>query len=188
MFCFFHVTKTAGMSLTKIVTTCLSRSFLYENHVVLSNNRTRYRSRPLVQSPDTDAAKYFTGHLVYYGMHEDIQRPGKYILFLRDPVQRIISLYHHDNIETVRNERPFPNFTDWIKANLDKTMIHGITSGSKFPATLDGAIKILERTAFIGLQETFALDVQQLFYRDIIIPHENVTEKRKKKIFRNKTQ
>lgn len=45
----------------------------------------------IVKRPDLTAV---LGHFAY-GIHETIGRPAHYITVLRDPVQRVLSLYHH---------------------------------------------------------------------------------------------
>lgn len=89
-FIFLHIPKTAGTSLRELVTT------QYPGPECL------YLYYPVPYTPETittintalPAAKMLYGH-VSFGIHEWLNIDGKYITFLRHPLERVISLYYH---------------------------------------------------------------------------------------------
>lgn len=89
-FIFLHIPKTAGTSLRELV------AAQYPGPECL------YLYYPAPYSPETiatiqtalPAAKMLYGH-VSYGIHDWLNIDGKYITFLRHPLERVISLYHH---------------------------------------------------------------------------------------------
>ena len=106
-------------------------------------------------------------------MHEDIGRPAKYIVFLREPVTRMVSLYYHIYLKLGEKI----DFKIWLEKYSSETLVRSIIHDSKFTSTpLEQAKNILRNTSFIGLQETFESDVEQLFYPNVLIELDNVTE------------
>jgi hypothetical protein len=101
---FLHIPKTAGTSLK----TCI-----YDEYAVASSHEHRWlhdgiyyfpygfhKTRRPRFTPATrdvlarDDLRAVAGHF-WYGAHRFVPRPSFYLTFLRDPVDRVVSLYHH---------------------------------------------------------------------------------------------
>jgi len=119
--------------------------------------------------------------LVYYGIHEDIGKPVKYIVFLRSPHKKYESLFNHVRIENKKSGKEVPGFERWISQYYEETMINELTRGSQFQiSVLEQSKHILDMTSYIGLQETFEEDVRRILSPNIHIKMANVTETKAK--------
>lgn len=110
---FLHIPKSAGTTLT----TCLTENYYNKEDAVVDaspNERLRkfyeggifYYPEGFYKSPAENVPDYsipflsqpglqvVTGHFSY-GVHKHIQSESGYITMLRDPVERVISLYYH---------------------------------------------------------------------------------------------
>lgn len=106
VFLYLHIPKTGGSTLN---------SMLYTQYKTTSGQKAEYgwwrdgvyylpdgfirqpagdienQVRRGIQRPDTSAV---LGHFAF-GLHEYLDRPARYMTMLRDPIQRVLSLYHH---------------------------------------------------------------------------------------------
>ncbi len=89
---FLHIHKCAGISFKSILRHQFGPGLLTR----IRNRLFRYRPLPLVAAlkNTTNDEGYFAGHLGF-GVHELLPSPSKYVTFLRDPAQRLISLYEY---------------------------------------------------------------------------------------------
>jgi hypothetical protein len=90
---FLHIPKTAGSTFHTILGNQYKKS---ATKAVLG---ARYKDENIAQfisAPLEDKAhiKLFKGHMPF-GLHEYIPAPCRYITFLRDPVERVISQYYY---------------------------------------------------------------------------------------------
>jgi hypothetical protein len=178
VYIFFHITKTAGTSLRAMLYTYFLDGEYEPNKRGIYVYSPKWDTRPLVLTEKNKDAKYFIGHLVYYGMHEVIGKPAKYIAFLRNPLERFVSLYNHVRINS---QLKTLEFVDWFKLYKSFTMVNELVSCSNFSIpSLDQAKFILKNCSFIGLQDTFETDTKQLFNSYIDILYRNITEKNAK--------
>jgi hypothetical protein len=92
---FLHIPKTAGMSLHGLFVRHY-RGRLIHNMGVKNitaeewqRGLERVRAMPAAQR---DAVAVFKGHMIF-GLHDLLERPARYVTFLRDPVKRLLSHY-----------------------------------------------------------------------------------------------
>jgi hypothetical protein len=174
LYIFFHIRKTAGTSLRDFLTNLPnSKTELYWHY---DWNKT------LVPSEKTRSIKYMIGHEVYYGLHVDINRPNaKYIIFLRNPIQRCLSFYYHFYITDIIEKRKPLNVDLFFKSSNYIEIVKEISYKQEI-SSLERSKQILQDTSFIGFQETFKEDVEKLFGKNIKIPLANVSIEKAKKI------
>lgn len=108
--------------------------------------------------------KLLTGHIVPYGVHKFFSQKSRYVTLLRDPVERVISLYNYfkglyeregflgkkkklyRNIFLV-NGKP-PSFYEWLDEKFgDKTRVFSLGTQSDYFGVLDYA---LDKFYFVG--------------------------------------
>ncbi|MCA9235137.1 MAG: sulfotransferase family 2 domain-containing protein [Planctomycetales bacterium] len=89
---FLHIHKCAGLSFKRI----LRRQFGPSFGKRIVNRMHGVRPKPLRAAlADVKGSQvYFAGHFGY-GVHELLPSPVRYVTFLRDPVQRLLSLYDY---------------------------------------------------------------------------------------------
>lgn len=98
---FLHIPKTAGSSLSKVVTGQFRPAETY--HIRNPQEVRSPKYAPSFGSVDEFAAlddaekqryRCLLGHM-NFGLHAVIPQPCRYITLLRDPVERVLSAYHH---------------------------------------------------------------------------------------------
>jgi hypothetical protein len=87
---FLHVPKVGGTTLMKV----LERAYPGRTHYIQNALWTDQREALASLGPRLHRALVFMGHTPY-GIHEVIPAPCRYIIVLRHPGDRIVSLYHH---------------------------------------------------------------------------------------------
>lgn len=96
---FLHIPKTAGTSIRKIFERFYDEKDIYPIYTKASgmNDMSDFKALP---DAEKMKIKVFFGH-VSFGLHNYIPKPCHYVTILRDPVEKIISLYSHvSNIKT----------------------------------------------------------------------------------------
>jgi hypothetical protein len=94
---FLHIPKTAGNTLTWLLNRQYdeSRRYAVPTHPreipPLEQIVAGVRALPQAQLERLDLV---TGHFPF-GIHDALPRPAAYVTFLRDPVERVVSLYHY---------------------------------------------------------------------------------------------
>eukprot|EP01103_Thecamoeba_quadrilineata_P015054 TRINITY_DN4638_c0_g1_i2.p1 TRINITY_DN4638_c0_g1~~TRINITY_DN4638_c0_g1_i2.p1 ORF type:complete len:429 (-),score=57.92 TRINITY_DN4638_c0_g1_i2:223-1509(-) len=109
-FIFVHLPKTGGTTLGELANI---------------NEGSRIRFVQIWLHPDPDQIALISkkstvfGH-IYYGLHFYMPEPQKvtYITFLRDPVERIISLYRYHKQQNERLAKTYP-LTEWLYKDPD---------------------------------------------------------------------
>lgn len=105
---FVHIPKTAGTTLRSII----ESQFADNQLCAIYQGNAIYLEMSEFKNLSEDAKRnyqIFCGHF-NFGIHSEIPQPTKYITILRDPVERIISLYHHHlkdvRFQTDKNSGP----------------------------------------------------------------------------------
>lgn len=90
---FLHIPKTAGTSLVRGIREALAPGEYLDLYGV--HRTTDVLARELAEIPPEQVARirFAAGHQVWYGIHELLGRPARYITFLRSPVARVLSCY-----------------------------------------------------------------------------------------------
>lgn len=167
-FIFLHIPKCAGTSFTRLLEANIPFSEVF-------NFRPPYETQIDVLKSMAPTARnrlrLITGHLSY-GVHELVDSPCTYLTMLRDPIDRVISLY-----DFIRQDQSHPLHDEVITMSLDEfsrgkcssQITNCMTrqlSGNPAVDFLNGketcseedlalAMKHLNSFAFIGLQEEF---------------------------------
>jgi hypothetical protein len=163
---FLHIPKTAGLSLRDILLKHIPGPSFRIIHPI--DDTARLAALP---EPERAALELVEGHL-YYGVHELLPSPSRYLTMLRDPVERVLSYYsfvrefkdHHLNAAVNR-----PGFTladcfrSRLTIELDNFMVRCLAGsrhihvpfGGVTSAMLDEAAANLDRIDLLGLTEHF---------------------------------
>lgn len=142
---FLHIPKTAGTTLDRIIDKQYDRSKVFSNSCkVLSSlgnywmnfsveDREEISRKSLIELPkkEKEEIKVIKGHM-HFGWHEYINKPCTYITVLRDPVDRVISLYyyilrsqkHHLNRFILSNKM---SLKDFVRSGISTTVDNGQT-------------------------------------------------------------
>lgn len=104
---FVHIPKTAGKSLNPLLYQHYSKERCYHLTDPFDESVEQLRRMP---SRDRDKFDCILGHAPF-GLHECLNRPARYITFLRDPVLRTLSFYYY-----VRG-RPQNPYYEWATSH-----------------------------------------------------------------------
>lgn len=101
---FMHIPKTAGTSLRHLLERMYrgrDSAYLYDPN----DMRGAIHPRDFAAMPEEDRARLalVVGHF-QFGIHEWIPRTATYLTMVRDPIDRLISLYYHYKNSAVTNE------------------------------------------------------------------------------------
>lgn len=101
---FFHIPKNAGMSMVDAIRTCYPRNYIrakrgFDSHEQLLQDlaspdylvKTGHIRNPQSGNSGTELV---VGHL-NYGIHRMLPGRSLYVAFLREPISRLLSLYHN---------------------------------------------------------------------------------------------
>jgi hypothetical protein len=95
---FMHIPKTAGTSMRRMLESVYDKedvAYLYDPHdwptAILPQN---FAGVPIEQR---SRMRLVVGHFPY-GIHRLLPGPSTYVTVLRDPMDRLISLYHHNRL------------------------------------------------------------------------------------------
>jgi hypothetical protein len=171
---FLHIQKTAGMTLQELLRRNLGRSPLrILRDFITGDTGEGFSTRQALQRI-MPGDRLFMGHFGY-GVHNLVPRPFSYVTFLREPVRRLVSLYHYSKLDSrafyhkYARERSIGDFLlDCPLHELDNGMTRQIAGddknlfmnrvpyGSCGQELLDKAIANIERDfLFVGIQERF---------------------------------
>lgn len=106
MIIFPHIPKTGGTTFVNYVSSKLKSDEVlildYEKLRIGPDSGKIYDYKKVVDKyflgltkEEKDKIKFLTGHAVPYGIHKHFSQSAKYITFLRDPIERTVSLYNY---------------------------------------------------------------------------------------------
>jgi hypothetical protein len=101
---FMHIPKTAGRTLRSI----LEKNYAMDE-VIRTYSNTQIERFQSLSKDEKEKVKIIIGHN-FFGMHEYLDEPYGYITMLRDPIERVISLYYF--ILSERGTPMFKKYTD----------------------------------------------------------------------------
>jgi hypothetical protein len=113
------------------------------------------------------------GHEVYYGVHELLDRPSRYVTFLRDPIEKTISFYNYRMQQGIRkkqiDEAHLPSFEEWLQGSpgmhdgmLGDLVKYGFADG--YDVSEPSLRAIVDKFYFIGTTESFDDDALFLYH------------------------
>lgn len=175
MVIFLHVPRTGGTTIVELLRTCLRPSICIDGTEDL---------RFLANLPEDKCRilRLAYGHMPY-GLHRIIPMACRYVVFLRDPVDRVMSAYRyiqqtpeHPWFSKLRSGSTMEEFAryheneqtrqlavyDFAGAIREENRSWGITPYTS-SILLDEAKGNLKKCNFIGLFEEFEKDVLRLF-------------------------
>lgn len=101
---FMHIPKTAGTSLRVALGQCFERAeqaYLYESTDL--DGAIDPRAFHDLPEPERARLRFVMGHFGF-GIHESIPGPARYVTMVRDPVDRVASIYYHYKTQAARRK------------------------------------------------------------------------------------
>lgn len=172
------------------------------DYKVFERATKKYLSR--FSDEQKDKIKLIYGHTVIWGVHKYFKRPYRYFTFIRNPVDRVVSLYNYlvylfENVsdeesykyykKTLLVNEKIPNFETWLKLKYDNKLLRGYLTQSgalKIFGYLKGRInditisKALKKFYFVGIAGNYSKDslfiYNQLGFNKFFID-QNITPK-----------
>lgn len=137
-----HIPKTAGVTLRRI------EDRQYPANAILTLQTPETEHWPELHALPIDqeqTVSLIRGHFAY-GIHTLLQRPAQYFTLLRDPVERIISLYHYGlegKSKWIHKQINENNMTlsDFAASGKIQTSNHQTRLISGYSGPLDGALE-----------------------------------------------
>ena len=173
---FLHIPKAAGSTFKKI----LNRNYSRNSIIQFTGKKSEIENFLLLPEQRKKAINVIEGHMTY-GFHKFIPKPYKYLTFLRDPVERVVSLYYfikrrpaHYLHNKIINDNM--SLLDFINSNLSVEIDNHQTrliSGIEDIPIGSCSIEIFEKAksnlindfVFVGISEKF--NESLLVFKDI---------------------
>ncbi|MEJ9314094.1 sulfotransferase family 2 domain-containing protein [Priestia megaterium] len=177
---FMHIPKTGGTTLNDIFKKSYAENEIYD-HVPLEAMRNHFSQ---LKEEDKKVIKAISGHH-FYGIHDLFSKPYTYFTMMRNPIERVISLYYFLKTypgyyeENMRN-MSFEEYIDW-DPQARNGQIHQIC-GQNSHLSLEKAKENLKVFEVVGITEMFneslLLLKNKFNWNNIEYVKENVTKSR----------
>jgi len=177
---FMHIPKTGGTTLNKIFKRSYTENEIYD-HVPLEAMSKHFSQ---LKEDDKKGIKAISGHH-FYGIHDLFSKPYTYFTMMRNPIERVISLYYFLKTypgyyeENMRN-MSFEEYIDW-DPQARNGQIHQIC-GQNSQLSLEKAKENLKVFEVVGITEMFneslLLLKNKFKWANIEYVKENVTKSR----------
>jgi hypothetical protein len=171
---FIHIQKTGGITFQRILRRNFGPSMPRRVIQLLKHDNKSYGSLLEAMQAKSGRDSYFAGHICY-GAHRHLPQPYTYLCFLREPLQRLISLYnfsrfnrsayYHEQAAKMSPDEFFRHSglmeldngqVRFIAGSEDDLFINRTPFGDCGPALLARAYQNIERDfAFVGITEQF---------------------------------
>lgn len=188
-----HIPKTAGTTLRSI----FMKQYQEQELLLCYNNAKKWRM-DLKNPAKLRIVKAIAGHFPF-GIHRSIPRQFTYITMLRDPVERVISLYHHFRRDP--NQRyhqkvkqmslkEFVNCEDIMNVRISSTAHMNnpqtrFLSGDKTPNLEKAINNLTQNFSIVGVTDLFDESIflmkKKLGWRNIHYRKLNVSKRRTRK-------
>jgi Galactose-3-O-sulfotransferase len=183
---FIHIPKTAGSTLRPIMDRHYPRPVIYKLDF-LPRDLDAFLRRP--EQPRS-RIRVLQGHFPF-GLHQHLSVPADYLTILREPVNRIISMYYwiHGNDDHVLNTlvrsmslRDFADSGFEITANHQTSLISGLPTKTDSRALAVAKKNLQGQITAFGLNERFdeslLLFKKRLGWNHVFYSRRNVTKNR----------
>jgi len=177
---FMHIPKTGGTTLNDIFKKSYAENEIYD-HVPLEAMWNHFSQ---LKEEDKKEIKAISGHH-FYGIHDLFSKPYTYFTMMRNPIERVISLYYFLKTypgyyeENMRN-MSFEEYIDW-DPQARNGQIHQIC-GQNSHLSLEKAKENLKVFEVVGITEMFneslLLLKNKFNWANIEYKKENVTKSR----------
>ncbi|MCC5805093.1 MAG: sulfotransferase family 2 domain-containing protein [Opitutales bacterium] len=91
---FLHIQKTAGITVQRMLRRHYGPGVFKRLGARLGGSQAQGGTMRDALAATTPANRYFAGHMCY-GVHRYLPQPSTYLAFFREPVSRLVSLYHY---------------------------------------------------------------------------------------------
>ncbi|MCM3901921.1 MAG: sulfotransferase family 2 domain-containing protein [Pyrinomonadaceae bacterium] len=183
---FIHIPKTAGSTLRPIMDRNHPRDVICKLDF-LPRDLDAFLRLP---EPARSRIRVLQGHFPF-GLHKHLVVPSDYLTILRNPVDRIISMYYwiHGNQDHVLNKlvramslKDFADSGFEITANHQTSLISGLTANSNSDALAVAKKHLQDEITAFGLNERFdeslLLFKKRLGWKHVFYSRRNVTRSR----------
>jgi hypothetical protein len=203
LYIFAHLQKTAGSTFRKHVRAAFAPEELLEIYLggELKNQEAIERYMHSLTPERKAKTKMILGHHVYFGIHRLFPKEPRYIIFLRNPVDRTISHYNYCRTDHARGQQnhhppvvgedgdilPFriwfdrnPRLHNFMTRYLVRFYRGTISDGEVVEADLQTAREVLGGFYFVGVTERYSEDVLYLYHElglRKFFGDENISEK-----------
>ncbi len=185
---FQHIPKTAGTSLKPLVTAQFER----KRSFICGSSDGVLKDFIGLKADRRNELELLFGH-VDYGIHKHFNKDTKYIAFLRDPVERVVSHYYfikftesHRHHSTAQSMNIDEFILSGIRPRMNNCMVRMISGinpqyGACKDHMLDQALENLDtHYAFVGsfsnVHESIGLLTRKMNWNPVVIERTNATK------------